>query len=342
MSKLKIGVVGCGNISRSHLSSFAAYQERCEVIAVADVVREKAEAAASEFGVSHVCHDLDDLLNRYGDELDAVDLLTPHHLHYDEITRSLEAGLHVLIEKPVCSDLDQCRRLRVALSEHRDLKVCVGYSWRFGFREVSEAIDAGKIGRVFCMEADYSHRVLSEADWPGLAWCRFRINCGPDYGTHATDILVWMMGGDPTEVFAVGNDVAGRTVAGSSERDFEDTYLILFQFRDGGIGKVFMSSGVKVPQTGARIFGTDGTITVDANSGTARAALRRGKTSEEIPVAQGSLHPCPEEIDCFLGSIEDGQYRFPICSAQEAIKDVEAFEAIDRSLMTGTRVRVRS
>jgi len=341
---IRIGVVGCGNISRSHLASLAAFPERARVVAVADVVRDRADARAKEYGVPNVCRDLGDMLERHGAELDAVDLLTPHHLHCSELTKCLAAGKHVLMEKPICTTLDESRRLRIALSERPDLKVCVGYSWRIGFREVKQAIEAGRIGSVFCAEADYSHRVLSVRDWPGVEWCRFRLNAGPDYGTHATDILLWLLGGDPVEVYALGNKLVAGTLPGTAERDFEDTFLLLFQFRGGQIGKVFMSSAVKVTNTGARIFGTEGTIVVNANGGVARATIQTDahRAPEEIPIAQGGLHPCPEEIDAFLRSVETGSCQFPLCTAAEAIKDVETFEAIDRSLMTGTRVRIRS
>ena len=85
-------------------------------------------------------------------------------------------------------------------------------------------------------------------------------------------------------------------------------------------------------------------VVVNANGGVARATIQTDahRAPEEIPIAQGGLHPCPEEIDAFLRSIETGSCQFPLCTAAEAIKDVETFEAIDRSLMTGTRVRIRS
>jgi|GEM_PF-2891063 len=341
---MRVGVVGCGNISNSHLQSFASFPGRSQVVAVADIVREKAEAQAKKFNIPHICHDLEDMLAKHGHDLDAIDLLTPHHLHYGELTKCLEAGKHVLMEKPICANLDECRCLRITLSRRPELKICVGYSWRFGFREVKRAIEAGRIGKVFCAEANYSHRVLSTKDWPGLEWCRFRINAGPDYGTHATDIILWLLGGEPAEVFALGNKLVAGTLPGTLERDFEDTFFFLFQFKNGEIGKVFMSSAVKVAYTGAIIHGTDGTIIVNANDGTAKATIQcqSRQTPEPLPIAQGCLHPCPEEIDCFLASVETGRYQFPICTAEQAIRDVETFEAIDRSLMNGVRVRIRS
>jgi predicted dehydrogenase len=100
-----MGVVGCGNIAALNVAGYLGH-DRCDVLAVCDPVKESAEAAAAAWEVPRVYSDLADLLD--DEDIDAVEILTPTHLHRDHVTAALEAGKHVSCQKPLGNAVDEC------------------------------------------------------------------------------------------------------------------------------------------------------------------------------------------------------------------------------------------
>ena len=95
---MKVAVVGCGNVSKMHFRALSENPET-EIIAVADIKRERADSAAKEYG-ARAYYDFDELLQ--AEKPDSIHICTPHYLHTDMAVKALEAGINVLIEKP-CS-----------------------------------------------------------------------------------------------------------------------------------------------------------------------------------------------------------------------------------------------
>ncbi|MBM4082773.1 MAG: Gfo/Idh/MocA family oxidoreductase, partial [Planctomycetes bacterium] len=130
MSKLRVAVVGCGNVSGGHIRAWRDEAGRAEIVALVDVAQEFAEKRKAEFGLeaSAIHTDIQQALSR-GD-VDVVDICTPSHLHAEQIAAALEAGKHVITEKPTGYTLEECRRLRWHAARRPDLKVAVAYSLR--------------------------------------------------------------------------------------------------------------------------------------------------------------------------------------------------------------------
>ena len=99
MSKIKLAMVGCGGMGGTHMRRFQTLRERVELTAAVDVVREKAEAVTDPFPGATVATDFHEVL----DDVDAVLLALPHHLHFSVAQACLEAGKHVLLEKPMAN-----------------------------------------------------------------------------------------------------------------------------------------------------------------------------------------------------------------------------------------------
>ena len=126
-SKTGIGVIGCGGISGAHLGGYAK-AENVEVVALCDVDRSRAEARAGEFAPdAAVCDDPKELLAR--EEVQGVSICTPTQWHAELAIAALEAGKHVLCEKPMANSLDEARSMveaaekakRTLLIDHRYL-----------------------------------------------------------------------------------------------------------------------------------------------------------------------------------------------------------------------------
>ncbi|HET7771641.1 MAG TPA: Gfo/Idh/MocA family oxidoreductase, partial [Chloroflexota bacterium] len=153
-----MAVVGCGNVSRGHIRGWLGDPERVRIVALVDSAPAQAEARKAQFELSDaaVLTDFRDALAR-GD-VDAVDLCTPGHLHTEMVIAALEAGKHVLTEKPTGYTLEECRRLRWYARRYAHLKVAVGYSLRYYPLnvKVKQLLDEGVVGDVLSIEASHN------------------------------------------------------------------------------------------------------------------------------------------------------------------------------------------
>ncbi|HUD18314.1 MAG TPA: Gfo/Idh/MocA family oxidoreductase, partial [Acidimicrobiales bacterium] len=111
MDKVRLGVVGAGNIAAMNVRGYLE-DPRCDVVAVCDTNEEIGRLAAKEWGGAAYFSDLDAML---GDSsIDAVEVLTPTHLHHDHVIAALDAGKHVSVQKPVANTVEDARAMGVA------------------------------------------------------------------------------------------------------------------------------------------------------------------------------------------------------------------------------------
>ena len=157
MAKVKIGVVGCGDIAfRSYLSGIAALGEKAELVAVCDIVEERAQRVKEQFGALEVYTDFQEMLAR--SDIEGVVNLTPMPMHGPFCIAALEAGKHVYVEKPMAIYLADANR-EVELAEEKGLKLCCAPSTFLLsiHQKVKELIDGGAIGKVCFVRAHGSH-----------------------------------------------------------------------------------------------------------------------------------------------------------------------------------------
>ena len=106
--KIRLGVLGTGNIADLNVAGYLKHPD-CDVLAVCDVDGALAKEAASRWGVGRAYSDMDELLA--DDEIDAVEILTPTHLHYAHVKAALAAGKHVSVQKPITNSVDEALEL---------------------------------------------------------------------------------------------------------------------------------------------------------------------------------------------------------------------------------------
>src|SRR5439155_3874063 len=146
--QLRVGVIGAGRWSNSaHLRSFTR-SPLCEVVRVCDVQKDLAEAAARKFGIPEAVADAEKVLSRR--DIDVIDVVTRGGSDgHEELTfAALEAGKHVLVEKPVCHDYKDVWRAH-ELARSKNLKTKVGLTFRYApaVRYMFELISAGFVGQ---------------------------------------------------------------------------------------------------------------------------------------------------------------------------------------------------
>jgi predicted dehydrogenase len=145
VDRVRIGIVGVGNIAPLNVAGYLEH-DRCDVVALCDPRREKAERMAREWNVPKVYTELDALLA--DDEIDAVEILTPTNLHHDHVIAAARAGKHISCQKPMANSVAEARSMLAAVEE-------AGVVFRIGecffhyppLLKARELIAAGEIGR---------------------------------------------------------------------------------------------------------------------------------------------------------------------------------------------------
>src|SRR5581483_2354651 len=147
-SIVRVGVLGAGAWAcGAHLPGYQR-DPRCRVVAIADPERDRAEAAARQFDIPSVATDAAELLARA--DIDAIDVCTPSHTHFALASAAIDAGKHVLCEKPVAYDFRDTRRARDRAAT-RGLTTKLGFTFRYSpaMRYMRELVADGFIGTPF-------------------------------------------------------------------------------------------------------------------------------------------------------------------------------------------------
>ena len=261
MNKVRFAVVGLHSIANHHIEGILKLPQ-AELISVCDICEEFAADCAKKYGLDKYYLDYDKMLADGG--FDCVVICTPDQVHAKQAVAALNAGYHVLCEKPLAMKMEDCEMI-VAAAKKSNKKFMVGQVCRKtpAFIAAKQLVDAGEIGRLFYVESEYAHNYDIINDIGG--WRRDPVNLRYPIvggGCHAMDLLRWIAG-DPTEVFAYANHIA------LPHWPVDDCYIAVLKYPNEVIGKVMTSIGCHRPYTmRTLLYGTKGTIVVDNTSPT--------------------------------------------------------------------------
>lgn len=204
MKPLKVGLIGAGGIARGvHIPNYLKCGDNVELVAVADVIKETAEKLATDFSIPHVYEDYEAMLQDV--ELDAVSVCTPNKFHAAAAIAALQAGCHVLCEKPPAMTVAEAEKMAEAAKRAGKI-----LTYGFHFRHVPEVetlkrfVEAGELGQIYAANV----RAIRRRGIPG--WGVFTNKelqgGGPliDIGVHMLDTALYLMGyPEPDTVFGV-------------------------------------------------------------------------------------------------------------------------------------------
>jgi len=353
-AKLKVGAIGIGGIFNAVHSEALLEHPDVEVVAACDIVRKKARKFAKSAGVKHVFKDYRELLAL--DEIDAVDICTPNVLHSEMSVAALEAGKHVLCEKPDAISLAEARKMaRAAERSGKVLMVVRNNRFRPDAAFLKRYIEAGHMGEVYTGRCGWIRR----RGIPGKgSWFTTKADSGGgpliDLGVHIIDLAVWLMG-HPRPVSVVGATYRGLADSETSDSvvsefgeavedgvfDVEDLATGFLRFDNGATLQIEFSWGSNVE--GERNFvelrGTragcclpsDGEVKIFTEiAGTLCDILPRPARPALGQHAMNVHH----FVDCALGRAE------PIFTPQQGVDMIGILSAIYESAETGNEVKL--
>src|SRR5882757_698737 len=229
---MRFAIIGAGVIGRTHAAAIRAVDPPARVALIVDAIPERARELADTHGAQHSASATDAFAR---DDIDAVAICTPSGEHADLAVAALDAGKHVVIEKPIDVTVDAA--LRVAKAQERAARtVTVISQHRFdpASQLVHRAVREGRFGRLTSGVASIAWW-RSQSYYDSGAWRGSRALDGGgalmNQGIHTIDLLVWMLG-EPVEVYA-------RTACLAHERiEVEDTAVATIRFASGALGVV--------------------------------------------------------------------------------------------------------
>ncbi|GFP74701.1 Gfo/Idh/MocA family protein [Clostridium fungisolvens] len=195
MKKLKIGFIGCGGIANGkHFPALSKLTDKVELVAFCDIVEERAVEAAKQYGTADakVYTDYKELIK--DETIDVIHVLTPNVSHSEITVASLEAGKHVMCEKPMAINSAEAQ-LMLDAAKRTGKKLTIGYQNRFrsDSLETKAACENGELGEVYMAKA-HAIRRRGVPTW-GVFPDKSKQGGGPliDIGTHALDLTLWFM-----------------------------------------------------------------------------------------------------------------------------------------------------
>src|SRR5215510_6539431 len=222
--KIGVGLIGTGFARSAQAPAFRSC-EGAELVAVCSGQRENAERVAEEFEIAHVCKDYQELL-----ALDAVSVVavsTPPRLHRSISLAALEAGKHVICEKPMAMHAGEAREMALRAASRPDQLAIIDHELRFNptWRRMKELVDSGFLGELhhinLLISSGFRHSALRPWNW----WSQKSAGGGllGALGSHAIDAVRWLFGEIESVCGAVDTMVTERKDPVTSEMRLNET-----------------------------------------------------------------------------------------------------------------------
>jgi len=308
MKKLRIGIIGVGGIAQGrHIPAFLSLSNMCEITALSDVHIERAKEVAGKYTIPGVFEDYRDLLPK----VDAVCICTPNKFHAEISIAALKAGVHVLCEKPMALNAEECQAM-IAASEKAGKVLAIAYHYRF-MKEAQAAKKAmNEVGKPLVARV----HALRRRKVPGWGVFTNRSLQGGgsliDFGCHLLDLALWLMG-NPKEIAVSGTTYNAISKIPNQVNqwgtfDYEtfdvDDHVTAYMKFENGTSMLFESSwaaNIKDDYANVSISGVDGGLSVfpfelyTTKNGmlvNSQAAWIPGEESPDVPQAKNFIDAC--------------------------------------------------
>jgi predicted dehydrogenase len=347
MDKIRVGVIGLG-IGRHHIRGYQTHPNAA-VLAIADLDEARLAEIGDQYGVEERYTSGEQMIAEA--ELDLVSVATPNVYHKSLTIAALEAGCHVLCEKPMAMNAGEAREM-LAAAERAGKRMMIDFSYRFSEQSqvLKAQVDAGVLGEVYFARTLW-HRRRGLPRFGGWFGQKALSGGGPliDLGVHRLDLALWLMG-YPRPVWVMGrtyNPIASALAAEQGvDYDVEDMAVAMITFDNGATLEIEASWAAHVQEREwmeTRLFGTRGGLVQ-------RNLNETYEFEAEIYLEQEGAHfdmklhvpgrPRPElnAMYHFVDSIVTGAPH--TATGEEGLLVMEILDAIYKSAESGQPVRI--
>lgn len=344
---LRVGVIGCGKIAQLRHAPEYTENPNCKLVGFYDFVPERAQALAKQFDAKAFgC--VDALL----DGVDAVSVCSANIAHASATIQALNAGKHVLCEKPMATTLSDCEAM-VAASKKSGKLLMLGHNQLFAKAHVKAKalIEEGAIGKPLMFHTTFGHSGPEIWTGTGNTWFfdkkRAVLGVLADLGIHKTDLVQYLLGQDIVKVSAVVKTL-DKTYPDGTPITVDDNALCLYETDGGAVGTLHVSwtlyNGREDNST--RVYGTKGLIRLyddpdcslilEGKDGSVeRFALDKMTTNDE---QKAGGRQSTGVIDAFVDAILSGK---PTpANGEQALKAMRVIFAAQQSAQTGRAIEV--
>jgi predicted dehydrogenase len=350
MAKIKIGIIGTGSISEQHIESYLN-NSKVELYAFCDLNEERLKLMAEKYNIKHTFTDMNEMLRLK--EIDAVSVCTWNSAHAPCTIAALNAGKHVLCEKPMSVSEEDAKAMKDAADKNGKL-LMIGFVRRYGndCNIVKEFINSDYFGEIYYAKATYLRRKGNPGGWFGE---KARSGGGPliDLGVHVIDLVRYLLG-NPKPVSVYGatfkkledrKNIKGKQSYTSSSTsvnnicDVEDLATAMIRFDNGAVLSIEASFSLNIKKDEGKIelFGTKGGAKLDPELelySEINDYLADTTLDAETSLSFDGLFA--NEINHFVSCITDA---VPCLSpAQDGIEIMAILDAIYKSAETGHEV----
>jgi len=327
---IKFAQFGAGFIGKIHGANIANHP-RAELTYIYDVNRAAAEQLAAQLG-GQVAASPEEI---WASDVDAVLIASSTNTHAELLSRSIKAGKPIYCEKPIDLDIDRVKAV-VQQAQNTDLPILVGFSRRFDTNHlgIREALQTGEIGKLEMM-----HITARDPKPPPLSYVKVSGGQYRDQTIHFFDMLRWLAGEDPVEVYATGSALVDPAIGEAGD---VDTSMLILKFASGALCHINCSRRAS--------YGYDECVELFGSQG---MVVSRRKPRGEVTVYKGEsvisegLHPGWLErmeptfyraLDALIKAMEGEKIEYP--TLIDGLKAQLIAEAAIESLRTNQPVRI--
>ena len=308
-SKLRVGILGAGNIARQHAVGWSAYPDRAEIVAFADIDTQRAHQMSETYtgGTALPFGSGEEMLAEA--DVDVVDICLPHHLHTEAIFAAARAGKAVLCEKPLCTTLEDAAKIRDVVKE-TGVTFMGAHNQLFqpSLLEAQRLMDGGFLGMPYLLRSietfqsrewkKFGRGKTDQRDWGWRSDIR-QAGGGEliDTGYHGTYRLLALAGSRPVEVTAVLSKFFQKGLK------TEDTAMVIVRFENGAVGEILTSWALDV--VGGKQFEVQGELGALAGSQTSLEHQLYG-WSDSATKTFDKVHSFSLEIGHFIDVLREG------------------------------------
>jgi predicted dehydrogenase len=313
--KLKVGVVGTGVLGKYHTNLYRS-APHADLVGIYDSDPKVAADAAKQFNVQ-AFQNLDELVER----CDALTVAVPATFHYDTVMPILAKGRHVLVEKPIASDVTQAREM-VKLANEKGLVLAVGHVERFN--PAMDFLEKNRNNTLF-IEA---HRLAKyPPPRPGHLRRGTEVSVVLDLMIHDLDLVLNMVGQEIEKFDAVGVPILSKT---------EDIANVRIKFVNGAVANITASRISAGPMRKFRVFQTDSYISMDYATSTGviyrKGFLGVGKKDIKCTNTNALADEINNFVDAVIATKAAGKIVPPRVTGEQGLRALELADAICREM----------